>query len=351
MSPLHEYHRRHAEHFIDLFGYSIPLHYSTPKEEYQAAQTAGMLDAGFFDKLRVIGKDRESLLHRLTTNEMRQMQSGASRVNIFTNAKGRVVDRVEMLAEEESYLLLTSPGRAITVQKWIEKYTFLEDVKPHDLTTQLGMISLFGEESAARLEKALGISGAEISAGHFEKTSWQNVEILVHHPEAANPARLNLILPIASEPMVWQSLLSRFTPIGFSTYETLRILPGIPAADHEIVDEYNPHEIGLYPFIDFEKGCYIGQEVIARLDSYQKVQRQLIGVKSETEASLLVGATVWLQEQEAGKLTSVAPAPNGSGTIGLAVVRKTFVQPNTNVVLRREHESFPAVFIKIPFED
>lgn len=349
MSPLHEYHLRHAEHLIDLFGQAIPLLYSTPRQEYEAAQTAAMLDASFCGKLRVTGKDRESLLHRLTANEMRNLKTGETRVNIFTNVKGRVVDRVEMLAEEQSYLLLTSPGRAATLQKWLEKYTFLEDMKSADFTAALGMISLFGEESTTRLEKALGIDLVKISAGHFLKTSWQNMETLIHQPEAANPARLNLIVPHENVPALWQALLSAFVPVGFSTYETLRIAQGIPAAGHEIVEEYNPHEIGLYPFINFDKGCYLGQEVIARLDSYQKVQRQLIGVRSEIEQGLLTGATVWQQDQEAGKLTSIAPAPAGSGAIGLAVVRKNFAQPDVAVVLRREHESFPAVLANLPF--
>ncbi len=349
MSPLHEYHSRHAKHLLDLFGYAIPLRYAAPKQEYKAAQTAAMMDSSFFGKLRVTGKDRESLLHRLTANEMRNLKTGQTRVNIFANAKGRVLDRVEMLAEEESYLLLASPGHAVTLQKWIEKYTFLEEVKSTDLTAALGMISLFGKESSAKLETALGIELGKISAGQFIKTSWQTTETIVHQPQAANPARFNLIVAHENMPALWQALLSEFAPLGFSTYETLRIAHGIPAAGHEIVEEYNPHEIGLYPFINFDKGCYIGQEVIARLDSYQKVQRQLFGVKSETEASLLTGATVWRQDQEAGKLTSVAPAPQGQGTIGLAVVRKTFAQPNLAVELHREHRTYPAELVHIPF--
>ncbi len=309
-----------------------------------------MTDAGFIGKIRVTGTDRETLLHRLTTNEMRNMEAGEARVNIFTNAKGRVVDLVQMLAEEQSYLLLTSPGRAGTLQKWIDKYTFIEDVKTVDLTAQLGNICLVGEECGAKLAQIASIQLAELSPGHFSKIYWQEAEILVFRP-VANPARFDLITSNDSIPALWQELLSEFTPFGFSTQETLRIMQGLPAADHEIIDDYNPHEIGLYPFVNFEKGCYIGQEVIARLDSYQKVQRQLIGVKSETDASQLKDATIWREQQEIGRLTSVAPAPPGTGAIGLAVVRKSFAQANTIVELKRENESFPAILVSLPFHD
>ena len=326
----------------------MPLSDLTPQQEFEAARRAAMINAGFFGKVRVTGKDREALLHRLTANEMRNLKTGETRVNLFTNAKGRVVDRVEMLAEEDSYLLLTSPGRAVTLQKWIEKYTFLEQVQAADLSTALGTISLFGAESAARLENVWGVQLPEISIGQFVKISWQGVEVLVHRPFAANPAAFSLIAPAASVPRLWQALLPQFTVISFSTYEALRVLQGIPAAEHEIVDDYNPHEIGLYPFINFDKGCYIGQEVIARLDSYQKVQRHLVGVQAEAEAAALNGAAVWVQDQEAGKLTSVAPAPR-SGAVGLAVVRKALAQPGTEVTLKRENETFPARLTHLPF--
>jgi folate-binding protein YgfZ len=351
MSSLLDYHRRHAQSLIELFGFQVPLNYSSFTQEFQASKRAGMMDASFVGKIRVAGKDRESLLHRLTTNEMRNMKAGEARVNVFTNAKGRVVDLVHMLAEEQSFLLLTSPGRAGTLQKWIEKYTFIEDVKTVDLTAPLGLLYLEGETCRAKLEQALSIDLAGFPSGHTAKISWQDVEILVHCPATASPARLHVIAPSENIPALWQALLSEFTPFGFSTSETLRIMQGIPAADHEIVDEYNPHEIGLYPFVNFEKGCYIGQEVIARLDSYQKVQRALIGVQSEIEASLLAGTTIWRQEQEIGRLTSVAPAPRGTGAIGLAVVRKSFAQPNTEVELKRDGESFPALVVKLPFGD
>lgn len=351
MSPLHAYHHRHAEHFIDHFGYSHPVHYTAPQQEYRAAQSAAMMDAGFFGKLRVTGKDREPLLHRLTANEMRRLQPGESRVNLFTTARGRVVDRVEMLAEETGYLLLTSPGRAAALQQWIEKYTFIEEVKIADLTAEFGMISLFGAESAERLQKAAGFSAADLRAGQFAKFFWQNAEIIVLRPQAASPARLQLILPMPAVAGVWEALLPQFVAMGFSAHEMMRIMQGIPAADHEIVEEYNPHEIGLYPFINFDKGCYIGQEVIARLDSYQKVQRQLVGVKCAAEADSLPGATVWRQEQEAGKLTSVAPAPQGGGAIGLAVVRKTLAQAGSAVVLRCAQQTFAAELVNVPFGD
>ena len=200
------------------------------------------------------------------------------------------------------------------------------------------------------MSKVVGLQTPDFAPGNFSRIHNENADNLVFY-RAANPARFDLIAPHESIPALWQALLAEFTPLGFATLETLRIMQALPAAGHEIIDEFNPHEIGLYPFINFEKGCYVGQEVIARLDSYDKVQRQLIGMKSETDASLLKGATIWRQEQEIGRLTSVAPASSGTGAIGLAVVRKSFAQAHVPVTLKRENESFPANLVHLHFRE
>lgn len=350
MTSLHDYHHHHARELVALGGYALPSRYRTFHEEYAAAQNAAMTDMSFLGKLYVSGKDREALLHRLTTNEMRNLVAGTTRVNVFTNAKGRVVDRVEMLAEEERYLLLTSAGRDETLRQWLDKYIFIEDVKVANVTGELAVIGLFGKECVSRLRECLQINVRDLAAGSFIKHKWREHELLVHRPESASPARLQLLITNAGAIALWQTLLAAFAPIGHDAFETLRILQGIPMAEHELTEECNPHEVGLYPLINFEKGCYIGQEVIARLDAYQKVQRQLMGIKLEAEPQTCTGATLWLKQEEIGKLTSVARAPEGEGAIGLALVKKQYAQPNTRVVVRTNTgESVQAVLGELPF--
>lgn len=350
MFSLHDYHQQHARDFVSFGGYALPLLYQTPQKEFAAAQTAAMMDMSFLGKLFVTGKDREALLHRLTTNEMRNLAAGKTRVNVFTNAKGRVVDRFEMLAEEERYLLLTSAGRDETLRQWIDKYTFLEDVKVANLTREFAVIGLFGSESAMRLQTQLNVAAGELSAGSFFKQKINEQEWIIHRPESASPAQFQLLVPNAAALALWQTLSAAFTPLGYETFETLRILHGIPMAEHELSEEYNPHEVGLYPLINFEKGCYIGQEVVARLDTYQKVQRQLVGVKLEAEAHVCLGATLCSAEQEIGKLTSIARAPEGVGAIGLAQVKKQYAQPEARVMARTSSgENFNATLVQLPF--
>ncbi|MDZ7366628.1 MAG: hypothetical protein ONB43_12270 [candidate division KSB1 bacterium] len=324
-----EFHQKHARAWVEAGGVQIPAYYESADSEFEAGRTAGMMDRSFIGKLRVLGKDRESLLHRLTTNEMRNLKTGGGVVNIFTNAKGRVVDVVEMFAEENSFFLLTSPGRAALMKAWIEKYTFLEDVRSEELTAHYGVISLLGAESATRLQEVFGWQVNDLPAQQAQICDWEGQSVIIQRSGIITPVDFNVIVPATAMEKFWQTLLTRVTPLGFAAYERLRIQRGLPAVDKEIADEYNPHEVGLYPFLNFEKGCYIGQEVIARLDTYQKVQRQLIGVQveiGEDEALRLTGtpAPIYAGGQLIGQLTSFCFLPERGGGLGLAVIRKQF---------------------------
>lgn len=349
-----EFHHSQAKAFIDIGGYPIPAYYQDAIAEFRAAQKSAMMDRSHAGKLRVFGKDRETLLHRLTANEMRHLKSGEGVVNIFTTAKGRVVDVVEMFMEEESIFLLTSPGRAPMVKQWIEKYTFIEDVRCDDLTLQLGMISLFGAESAALLQTLFDWPVQDLPAQHARLLFHGEISIVVQRSGLITPVQFNLIIPVAELEKFWQTLATQATPIGHVAYEMLRIHRGLPVMEKEITDEYNPHEVGLYPFINFEKGCYIGQEVIARLDTYQKVQRQLAGVKfeiSKPNDPLLstTPAAIYVGEQLIGQLTSACFSPGFQSGLGLALIRKQFAVSTEPVQIRWPERPVRGYLQMLPF--
>ncbi len=349
-----EFHHSQAKAFIDIGGYPIPVYYQDAIAEFLAAQKAAMMDRRFAGKLRVFGKDRETLLHRLTANEMRNLPMGGGAVNIFTNAKGRVVDVVEMFMEEESIFLLTSPGRPQIVKQWIEKYTFIEEVRCEDVTSQFGMIAIVGDESATLLQKVFDWDVGDLSAQYTRAFLVDGRRVFVQRSGLITPVQFNLMVAADDLEKFWQRLSAKAAPIGHTAYEMLRIHRGLPMLEKEITDEYNPHEVGLHPFINFEKGCYIGQEVIARLDTYQKVQRQLAGVKfemSDSEDKLLAAtpAPIYIGEQPIGQLTSACFSPGYQSGIGLAVIRKQFAAATAPVQIRWPERVVPGQLQALPF--
>jgi folate-binding protein YgfZ len=261
-----------------------------------------------------------------------------------------------MFMEEDCIFMLTTPGRAKQVKEWIEKYTFIEDVRCEDVTSQYGLIAFFGEESVKLLRQYFGWEVDDLAEQCARSLAWEGKRVIVHRSGAITPARFNLIMPVAEMAKLGEQITAQATPIGYAAYEMLRIHRGQPAVGKEITDEYNPHEVGLYPFINFEKGCYIGQEVIARLDSYQKVQRQLMGVTLDVdEASALptfdTSVQIYFGEQLIGQLTSVCFSPERGQGIALAVVRKQFATQTGPVQIRWPERSVIGRLRPLPFID
>jgi folate-binding protein YgfZ len=127
-----------------------------------------------------------------------------------------------------------------------------------------------------------------------------------------------LILPVAQKQQLWQQI-SELGALELSdrAWDTLRILQGRPAPDAELTDDYNPLEVGLWQTISFNKGCYIGQETIARLNTYKGVKQYLWGIHLNAPAA--VGDTITIGEEKVGKLTSYTQTPDGY--FGLGYIR------------------------------
>jgi folate-binding protein YgfZ len=140
--------------------------------------------------------------------------------------------------------------------------------------------------------------------------------------------------------------------VGHEAYEAARVEGGFPAWESELSEEVNPLEAGLNASIHWNKGCYIGQEVIARLDTYHKVQRHLVGLRLAGEAAPpLPGSTVLAGGQAAGLLTSVAWSPALGGIIALAYLRTAHAAPGTDVEVQPPAggDSSPATVVSLPF--
>jgi folate-binding protein YgfZ len=275
--------------------------------------------------VRVQGKDRLEFLHRLTTNDLVGAAPGQGRYTAFLNTRGRVVDLALVLLGEEEILVIPSAGNAAKIAAFLDGYLFREEVVLQ-CEADPGSALLFGEGAAAAL-------------GRATKSRWS--QDLGDHRAcqigavAARVARLMpmqgecylVLFPVAAKGAV-ESELHRAgaSPALNDTLERSRVEAMIPALGHELSEEYNPWEVSLDRAIHLQKGCYLGQEVVARLHTYKKVQRRLAGFElSQLPAQL--PAPLFSGAQSAGTLTSAAPAPAGDRVLGLGVARSALCRP------------------------
>jgi folate-binding protein YgfZ len=139
------------------------------------------------------------------------------------------------------------------------------------------------------------------------------------------------------------------TPIGLEVFDVLRIEAGIPVYGRELREDYNPLEANLRKFVSFTKGCYIGQEVIVRLDTYNKLQRRLVGFIFDTRGGVERNARVLFNDEEIGLVTSSAFSYGIQKTIGLGYVKLQYAVPGVNLKVISKGKEIFAEVINLPF--
>ena len=311
--------------FDERHGWELPLVYSGMAAEYLAATTAvAMHDASYVGRLKAIGADGLDLLNRLSTNKVLDLEPDQGAPTILTTDRGRILDLIGVVNVGDYVLLVTSPGTQQQVIEWLDKYTIMEDLSVEDITADTTMLSVLGPSSLVALEEAAASPTlGELLPYHSLLCEVGGHQVrIIHHP-LGELSRFDLLFAPEAASDIWQHLLaSGITPVGVEAFDAVRVAYAVPALGQEMGDSYNPLEAGLIGSIDFTKGCYIGQEVIARLDTYQKVQKHLVRLQFSPEASVSEGASLVHNGQSVGSVTSVTTIPIDRGIIGLGYVRK-----------------------------
>jgi aminomethyltransferase len=219
-------------------------------------------------------------------------------------------------------LMLTSRGNQSRVMQWLRKYIFFnDDVQIKDVTDETGMISLYG---ATANQVVAQVSGEELSAlplHHWCAAKIGGAEVTIARADPIASGGFHLIFQRDAQEKVWQALLDvGVVPLSEETYQVLRVEAGLPEFGHELGEEYIPLEANLWNDVSFKKGCYTGQEIIARMESRQKLAKRLVGLRFDESVTL--PASFWIDDHEAGVVTSVVHSP-ALGWIGLGYLKSS----------------------------
>lgn len=284
-----------------------------------ARQGVALADLSHWGRLLISGSDRIRYLHNQSTNDFQRLQPGQGCDTVFVTSTARTIDLATAYAIDNAVLLLVSPNRRQQLMEWLDRFIFpMDQVELKDITNESATFSLIGPESDTLLKKlGIEIPIGDAYASHKQITLGElNVRVAVGSGLAL--PGYTLIVPANDARQLWQTLTAAgATPMGDRVWQQLRIQQGRPAPDQELTEDYNPLEAGLWQTISFEKGCYIGQETIARLNTYKGVKQQLWGIR--LQAPVEPGTVVMLGDEKVGKLTSFTETDQGS--FGLAYIR------------------------------
>ena len=274
-----------------------------------------LIDRSHWGRIRVSDRDRLTFLHNQSTQTLNLRKPGEVCETTFVTSTARLLDLATVAVLPDSALMVVSPGMAEKIMTVLDRYIFFADqVTLKDLSADTVMFSLMGPESAGAL-KSLGL---DVGTGVIEGMLGA-VAVTVLAGSGLVTTGYTLIAAAIDREALW-SMLVKIPAIVMdeATFEQVRIEQGRPMPGSELTDDYNPLDAGLWSTVSFNKGCYIGQETIARLESRDAVKMGLWGVK--LASSVAIGTTVWVEGAKAGTITSVCELPNGNA-IGLCYVR------------------------------
>ena len=274
--------------------------------------------------VRVRGKDRVDFLHRLSTNDLLGAAPGQGRYTAFLNTRGRVMDLALALVLDEEVLLIPSPGNAGKIVTLLDTYLFREEVTLlADPSLSCGI--LFGPGAGSALQRATGCRSEAGVLGDHHPFSIGGIEGEVARDVPLQGDSYRLLYPEKAGDFV-ELVRDVASLASAELFERCRIEAMLPALGRELSEEFNPWEVSLDRAISLEKGCYLGQEVVARLHTYRKVQRRLAGFELSGPLPDLP-APLYAGLEAVGTLTSAAPAVAGGRVLGLGVARAASCTP------------------------
>ncbi len=339
--------------------------------------------------VEVTGGDRIDFLHRMLTNDVRRLQPGQGCHAFLLNKKGRIAAAPLVLHEAARTVLEVDVFQAPLLVAQLTEYLFTEDVQLQDVSGQWAHLALHGPEAAAFLAELAQQPPVDLEATGIQQIVLADQACQVFRRDETGVLGLHILVPDHAAVTVYQLLLDvtercgralvgqgRRTQIGWSAYNTARIEAGTPIFHIDFGPDSLPHETGvLDQYVSFTKGCYVGQEVVARLENLGHPKRVLVGLKCSDhrlpiagadvlESSGALTATVGISgghTQVADQVTSAAGGVIGAVTsscvspmlggdaVALAVVKWAMRQAGTKVKVSAEGQMVPATVHALSF--
>ena len=320
--------------------------------EYEAARSGvALMQRPWRTLVSVEGEKRGDFLQGMLSNEILALAAGDGCRALLLDNKGKVQGDLDLWVESEAIIMAGDAAVVEAVLGSLRKYVLATPVQFRELEGDQGVVGLVGPEAEALLKGAGVQVPPATSHGHL-RASVAGVDVRLARTNALAAPGLEIHVPREALAAVAAALRDaadgKLPDVGDETAEVLRIEAGLPRVGSELTGEQFPQEARLDDAVSYDKGCYLGQETVARIHYRGNVNRLLIGLRlHETVAK---GAGLFEQEREVGEVTSVAVSPH-LGPIGLGYVRRELAGAGTELTLRTDAgESMVAEVSDLPFQ-
>ncbi len=333
-------------------GRLVPASYGDELFEYAAVREkgAGLIDLSPRARFQVSGSEAEQFLNGLITNDMKTLPENQWMPAAFPNVQGRLIASVRVGRLKNGFLIDTEAVTGEKVFQTIQRFTLAGDFHATDLTAKTTLLSIQGKHAVEIVDSVLGESAAKISKGGLVQHEWQQHELTIWRATHTAEDGFDLVANVNDAQVLWEALVVKGArPVGYDAFEILRIEAGVPRYGVD-VDETNVVPEALEDAVSYIKGCYIGQEIIARIKYRGHVAKKLIGIDFDRPVEVDQQAKLKsVDDKEIGRITSMTFSPHLGRTIALGYVKYDYAEPGTEVKVSSTAGDMPARVAELPF--
>lgn len=319
-------------------GVTSATRFSHPDAEFGKLQTeCGVYDLGYRAKVSLTGNDRVRWLNGMVTNNIRDLATGQGVYAFLLNPQGHILGDLYAYNRGDSIVIDTDRNELEQILATFDHYIIMDDVEVANLADSITALGIAGPKSREVLTAA-GIAIPETKPLQIVEASCmcdcECVKCTAVRGEDPTYESYELWIAPRDVRKTWQALVAHgATPIGSEALELRRIVFGIPLFGVDIRERDLPQETDQMRALNFNKGCYIGQEIVERIRSRGTVHRKFSGFTMENHHGVGVGSKISVADKEVGEITSIASLPAGQPAVALGYIRREFATPGKEVLI------------------
>jgi tRNA-modifying protein YgfZ len=327
--------------------------YGDPIDEYNAVRTqAGIIDLSNRGRIEVSGKNRVQFLQGLVSNDIKALKLGQGVFAAFLNVTGRVLADCFIHALADSFLIDTAPGTRQKVFNNLDKFSPAGDFHVTDLTEATSLLALQGPQSAKHLSD-LGATVYNLNELQHSESEIAGRKLIVIKNSRTGEEGFDLFVSNENIDPVFKALVDGgATPVGLTAFNLLRLEAGHPEYGIDMDENIILLEAGLEKAVSYTKGCYLGQETIAKIHhrGHNQTAKRLAGLIIEDQTVPPSGAKIYNKEnKEIGRITSAVFSPAFNQPIALAYLKRNNFEPGMEHTIDADGQKMIARVIELPF--
>jgi folate-binding protein YgfZ len=349
-TPLCSFEQARGAAFTVFQGWEIPEHFGDSRAEYDAvAGGVGLLNLCHLGVLRISGRDRIRYLHNMLSNDIKNLPEGRGCYATLLTHQGHIESDLYAYRLGDEVMLECMPAGRERLAATLSRFIVADDVAVEDRSGSIGILSLQGPKAEAFLGAELGVDVSTLDSLAHRSIEGAGGPWIAIRRDRTGGGGFDLWAPIEDTVALWRGWVEtgRIAPVGLRALDWLRTEAGIPWYGVDMDERSLPMELGLDHALSTTKGCYRGQEIVARVLHRGRLHRRLGAIALSSRAVPLPGSEVRDGEAKIGEVTSAAFSPRRGNTLALALLKTEFLSPGATVAVVCGGEPVPGEVVTL----